>query len=292
MATPLYPIGRNSSRSSIFQEKCLNCSCLCDNYLPLGEVRHFHCSFQESTVGHYLVFTCRRGPCAGTCLQPWRVLLLPWAPRKESKQWTCALFQMNLVNFVHRNSSLWWIPRCWAEEEQSRITCGECPLGMQGKQGAASLEQLLWGSGGWDGMAATELGEQMPAHSPCQWAGGKNTSVRLNWGAVGLFNPANDSVSRGFDARNVVAPGRKMSGCVKTKLGWDREAGNRKPGRRKWTKLLSQKGWRGFVGNSLISETEFWKPPPSSAPKTFSVPVIFTELFVKRGCLWQQINTR
>lgn len=48
-----------------------------------------------------------------------------------------------------------------------------------------------------------------------------------------LFNPAKDSVSRGFDARNVAAPSRRVSGCVQTKLERDREAGGRKPGRSK-----------------------------------------------------------
>lgn len=41
-----------------------------------------------------------------------------------------ALFQMNSVKFVLRNSSLLWITGFWAEQEQSKITCGECPLGV------------------------------------------------------------------------------------------------------------------------------------------------------------------
>lgn len=192
---------------------------------------------------------------------------------------------MNSAKFVLRNSSLWWITGFWAEQEQSKITCGECPLGVPGREESASLEELLWGRGGrdvwyWAGWASA-------CSQPLVVGKGKNTPIRLNWGAVGLFNPAHDSVSRGFDAENVAAPSRRMSGCVKTKFEWDRVSGDRKSGR---SKSFSERV-EGSVGNSLISETEFWKPQLSSAPKPFSVPVIFTELSGKRGCLWQQINT-
>lgn len=151
---------------------------------------------------------------------------------------------MNSVKFVLRNSSLWWITGFWAEQEQSKITCGECPLGVPGREESASLEELLWGRGGrdvwyWAGWASA-------CSQPLVVGKGKNTPIRLNWGAVGLFNPAHDSVSRGFDAENVAAPSRRMSGCVKTKFEWDRVSGDRKSGRSKWTKLLSQKGWRGL----------------------------------------------
>jgi len=57
----------------------------------------------------------------------------------------------------------------------------------------------------------------------------KNASISLNCSCVDLFNPADVSVSRDFDARNVVASSRSMSGCVKSKLRRDREARDGKP---------------------------------------------------------------
>lgn len=44
----------------------------------------------------------------------------------------------------------------------------------------------------------------------------ENAAVRLNCGCVDFFNPADVSVSEGFDARCGVASSRSKSRCVKT----------------------------------------------------------------------------
>lgn len=196
----------------------------------------------------------------------WGVLLLPWAPRKASQQWTCALFQTNSVKFVHRNPSLWWVTGCWAEE-QSTITRGECSLGMQ------ELWHSCWEC--WLVLSKCQLTALSVSRV-------KNISIRLSWGAVGLFNPAKDSVSRGFDAEGWVDVFKlNLSETERLEAGtWEREV----------NKMSFSERVEGFLGNSRISETAFWKPHPSSAPKTFSVPVTFTELSVKRGWLQQQIK--
>lgn len=124
-------------------------------------------------------------------------------------------------------------------------------------------EQLLWGRGGWD--VCYWAGQKNACSQPMLVGRGKNTPIRLSWDAVGLFNLANDSISRGFDARSVVASSRRMSGCVNTELEWDR-----KPGRRKWTKLRSQKGWRGLWEIPLSLKLNFESRNPHLLLNFFS----------------------
>lgn len=152
-----------------------------------------------------------------------------------------------------------------------------------GEAGSCLPEQLLWGRGGWD--VCCWAGQKNACSQPMVVGRGKNTPIRLSWGAVGLFNPANDSISRGFDARSVVASSRRMSGCVNTELEWDR-----KPGRRKWTKLHSQKGWRGLWEIPLSLKLNFESHNPHLLLNFFST-CYFPWAVSKGGCLWQQINT-
>lgn len=161
------------------------------------------------------------------------------------------------------------------------------PLVSDWLLGRRTKHNNLWWVFSWDAGALAQLLGVLAGPEKCQLTAlsvsrAKNISIRLSWGAVGLFNPAKDSVSRGFDAEWWVDVFKlNLSETERLEAGtWEREV----------NKMSFSERVEGFLGNSRISETAFWKPHPSSAPKTFSVPVTFTELSVKRGWLQQQIK--